>query len=401
MLKIPKNKLAFFSLLCISLVFLTGFSPVRQSLPAQQSSSAQQGEPESGTLTARITQVDTSQFPKVTVYVSVTDANGEPVGVSVSKLVLRENGEIMTPEDISGAGEIGPLTTMLVMDVSGSMNHAGKLESAKDAARAYVDQSRPQDYVGLLAFNTQTDYVQPLTSDHQKLSDAIESLKADEDTAMYDALVVAMELLEAIQGRVAVIALTDGLDNRSKISPQEVIQMIGPEGLSISTIGLGEPTHSTSALSGLNEPALKAFSEQAGGMYGYANDAESLQALYKLYGRALQSEYVIAYTSPSQLRDGVNRALTVMVSDQEDATGAVAASAAEGEQELYNPGGLVPEVAEPASWSIFFILLVALVLLLLVPTLIFFVLRFFRGRQKGKVKVKNSPTKKARVKLKS
>jgi VWFA-related protein len=395
MLKIPKTKLAFFSLLCISLVFLTGFSPVRLSLPAQQ------GEPESGTLTARITQVDTSQFPKVTVYVSVTDENGEPVGVSVSKLVLRENGEIMTLEDISGAGEIGPLTTMLVMDVSGSMNHAGKLESAKDAARAYVDQSRPQDYVGLLAFNTQTDYVQPLTSDHQKLSDAIESLKADEDTAMYDALVPAMDLLEAIQGRVAVIALTDGLDNRSKTSPQEVIQMIGPEGLSISTIGLGEPTHSTSALSGLNEPALKAFSEQAGGMYGYANDAESLQALYKLYGRALQSEYVIAYTSPSQLRDGVNRALTVMVSDQEEATGAVAASAAEGEQELYNPGGLVPEVAEPASWSIFFILLVALVLLLLVPTLIFFVLRFFRGRQKGKVKVKNSPTKKARVKLKN
>lgn len=395
MLKIPKTKLAFFSLLCISLVFLTGFSPVRQSLPAQQ------GEPESGTLIARITQVDTSQFPKVTVYVSVTDENGEPVGVSVSKLVLRENGEIMTPEDISGAGEIGPLTTMLVMDVSGSMNHAGKLESAKDAARAYVDQSRPQDYVGLLAFNTQTDYVQPLTSDHQKLSDAIESLKADKDTAMYDALVTAMELLEAIQGRVAVIALTDGLDNRSKTSPQEVIQMIGPEGLSISTIGLGEPTHSTSALSGLNESALKAFSEQAGGMYGYANDAESLQALYKLYGRALQSEYVIAYTSPSQLRDGVNRALTVMVSDQEEATGAVAASAAEGEQELYNPGGLVPEVAEPASWGIFFILLVALVLLLLVPTLIFFVMRFFRGRQKGKVKVKKSPAKKARVKLKS
>ncbi len=61
----------------------------------------------------------------------------------------------------------------------------------------------------------------------------------------------------------------------------------------------------------------------------------------------------------------------------------------------------MPEVAEPASWGIFFILLVARVLLLLVPTLIFFVMRFFRGRQKGKVKVKKSPAKKARVKLKS
>ena len=74
---------------------------------------------------------------------------------------------------------------MLVMDVSGSMNHAGKLPAAKSAARAYVDQSRPQDYIGLVAFNTRIDYLQPLTSKHEKLHEAIEGLKADKDTAMY------------------------------------------------------------------------------------------------------------------------------------------------------------------------------------------------------------------------
>jgi VWFA-related protein len=372
----------------VSLFFLTAFVPL-------QSDEAEE-------VAARITQVDTSQFPRVTVYVSVTDRDGEPVGVSVSQIVLRENGQVMQAEEVSGAGEGEPITTMLVMDVSGSMNHAGKLPAAKSAARAYVDQSRPQDYIGLLSFNTAIEYVQPMTSNHQKLAEAIEGLKADKDTAMYDALAHSIEYLEAVQGRKAIIALTDGLDNRSKISPQEVIQLIGPEGLSISTIGLGEPSHSTSALSALNEPALRAFSEQAGGVYGYANDEESLRALYELYGRALQSEYAITYTSPSQLRDGINRSLTVTV--EEPGAAALSQDVTQGStgEGKYNPGGLVPEVAEPASWGVFALLLIGLLLLLLVPTAVVLIARFFRNRREGKVKIKNSSkSKQSRVKLKS
>jgi hypothetical protein len=241
-----------------------------------------------------------------------------------------------------------------------------------------------------------------MTSNHQKLAEAIEGLKADKDTAMYDALAHSIEYLEAVQGRKAIIALTDGFDNRSKISPQEVIQLIGPEGLSISTIGLGEPSHSTSALSALNEPALRAFSEQAGGVYGYANDEESLRALYELYGRALQSEYAITYTSPSQLRDGINRSLTVTV--EEPGAAALSQDVTQGStgEGKYNPGGLVPEVAEPASWGVFALLLIGLLLLLLVPTAVVLIARFFRNRREGMVKIKNSSkSKQSRVKLKS
>lgn len=321
---------------------------------------AQTETPSSGTPVVRITQVDTSRFPQVWVYLSITDAAGEPLSIPISSLVLKENGVEITPEEIRGAGEFGSLTTLLVMDVSGSMNHGGKLQAAKRAARAYVEQARPGDRIGLISFNTEVELVQPITQDHQAVLRAIESLKAKDDTAMYDAIWNAVEQLSGVEGRNAIIVLTDGLDNRSHVSPQEILQRIGAQGLTISTIGFGDPTQSRSSLGSLDEAALQALAEQAGGVYGYAEDADSLKALYERYGRALQSEYVIVYTSPSKLRDGLNRKIEVSI--LEGSAEAVLQQAGK-----YNPGGLVPEVAQAAPWGMFLMVLSGLILLLVLP----------------------------------
>jgi VWFA-related protein len=335
----------------------------------------------------RITQVDTSSFPEVTVYVSVTDTNGEPVEINPSKLVLSENGVEIDPQSIRGVGELEePLTTLLVLDISGSMNSEDKLQTAKNAAKAYIQQTRPNDQFGLLVFNTQIKLVQPLTQERDLILAAIDTLKADDDTAMYDALVQGIEILAPMDGRKAIIALTDGMDNRSHYNPLQVIQRIGPAGLSISTIGLGDPAYSYGTLAGLDEAALTSLAEEAGGVYGYANDADSLRNLYQLYGRALQSEYAITYLSPSTLRDGVNRSLQVTLQNS-------AAAAALFEATDYNPGGLVPEVAQPASWMLFFSILVFLLLLLVLPSL----LRIFMVRKSkqptNRIKLSNTTQK--------
>lgn len=308
-----------------------------------------------------ITQVDTSRFPTVTVYVSVTDAEGEPIGIEPEHLVLQEDGVTIQPDQLQGdAGVVDALTTLLVIDVSGSMNSADKLNTAKTAARAYVDQMRAGDQVGVLTFNTAVSYVQPITADAGRVNAAINGLVADEDTAMYDALVEAVDTLATIQGRKAVIVLTDGMDNMSEFGLADVITHIGPSGLSISTVGLGNPEHRNETLAGLDVPALTSLASQAGGEFAYANDVDGLTRLYQRYARVLQSEYVISYTSPGSLRDGLTRHLTVSLAD----VGAAAQGAA------YNPGGLVPEVGEPASWSFFLAALGLLVALLFLPGLI-------------------------------
>jgi VWFA-related protein len=346
-----------------SLLLTTAFTPPRQEA-----------------LGIQITQVDTSAFPRITVYVSLTDEAGEPVSVDPSQIRLSEGGETMTPSEIRALGEGESLATLLVIDVSGSMNKADKLDSAKEAAKAYVRQMRANDVAGLLSFNTARQLVQPLTDDRAALIDAIDGLKADGDTAMYDALYEGVGILSARTGRNAIIVLTDGLDNRSQHTLNEVTSLIGPGGLSISTVGLGDPSQLGLNMAGLDVPGLRALAARAGGSYASAADRASLMSVYERYGRALHSEYALTYVTSLPLRDGVNRSLSVALASP----GLTASASAK-----YNPGGLVPEVAGANSWSLFFVLFGGLVVLLLAPGLI--------GR--GIQAVRGSPTPEPRIRL--
>ena len=341
----------------------------------------------------RITQVDTSRFPIVTVYVSVTNAAGEPLPVDPSLLLIAENGVPIDPESIQGMGEVEQLTTLLVMDVSGSMDKEDKLVHAKEVAKEYVNQMRPRDRTGLMAFNTEIYLVQQVTADRNAMLEAIDSLTTNSDTAMYDALVQAEQTLAEMPGRKAIIALTDGLDNSSTYRPDDVISGIGASGLSISIVGLGNPNENLGSQSALDEKGLQALAEKAGGLYGTARDAQSLAALYALYQRGLQNEYAITYTSPSTLRDGVNRALSVSLSTQSGSTGA-----------SYNPGGLVPEVPQTGSWPLFFGLLAGLAVLLFAPLLYRIISGGILAAKKAvvpaKSRIKLKPDTTGRIKLK-
>jgi VWFA-related protein len=356
------------SILLLGTVLVLGLSSVSGAL-AQGSG-----------LQVKITQIDNSRFPRVTVYISVTDAAGQPVGVDPATIQIFENGQPMQTTSLGGGGQggVGPLTTMVVMDVSGSMDKNGKIDGAKAAAKAYVDQMRPGDQAGLMVYNTRTTKVQSLTQDHDALKAAINSIQTGGDTAMYDALLAAEEVLRDVQGRKAIIAVTDGLDNSSSHNEDDIINAIGPSGLSISTIGLGDAT--SKAQTGLDETGLKSLAQRAGGGYSFAGDAAALSALFQSYGRELQNEYAITYTSPLTLRDGVNRDLTVSLG-----------SAAVTVESKYNPGGVLPEVPSQ-SWLLFGGLLIALLVLLVVPLVLGSGLRLFGGgRRRSRVKLSGGP----------
>ncbi len=322
----------------------------------------------------RITQVDNSKFPNVTVYVSATNAAGEPVGIDPSTIQIFENGQQMQLVDVQGGGEaaggeIVPVTTILVIDISGSMDKGNKIGAARDAAKAYVNGMRAEDQAGLITFDTNVYRVQDVTSDKAALIAAIDGLKTGSDTAMYDGILEATKALESVSGRKAILVLSDGLDNQSSATEEEIVNNVGPSGLTVSAIGFGEP--GVSGQAGIDEAGLKSLTGRTGGQYAYVTDAATLSNTYQQTGQAFQSEYAVTYVSPSALRDGVNRNLTVSLSGTP--------ATAEGR---YNPGGVLPEVSS-RSWSTFGIILAGLLVLLFVPILFGLGGRLFAGGKAG------------------
>jgi VWFA-related protein len=227
---------------------------------------------------------------------------------------------------------------------------------------------RAGDQAGLITYDTGVYTVQPITTDTSALINAIDSLKSGSDTAMYNALMEAEKALANGTGRKAIIVLTDGMDNRSQSTQDDVIAAIGQSGLTISAIGFGDT--SSSGQSGLNEGGLRSLADLSGGVYGYATNADALKSLYQQQSRVLQSEYQITFVSPAALRDGINRNITVSLT--------TSSVVSEGQ---YNPGGVLPEVSS-RSWSTFGYILAGLLILLVLPMVFNGVLSLFR-RSKG------------------
>jgi VWFA-related protein len=332
----------------------------------------------------RITQVDNSRFPNVTVYVSVTDSAGNPIGVDPATIQISENGQPMQPTEVRGGGDVAggeatPVTTVLVIDISGSMEKGNKIGAAKDAARTYVNGMQGGDQVGIVTFDSNVNEVQPITSDKSALINAIDGLNTGSDTAMYDAILKAAVSLENVQGRKAVLVLSDGMDNQSSSSENNIVDSVGPSGLTVSAIGFGDP--SLGGQSGIDEAGLKSLTGRTGGQYAYVTDASTLTNLYQQYGQSFQSEYAITYVTPSTTRDGVNRGLTVSLAN--------AGVSTEGK---YNPGGVLPEVTGQ-SWSLFAAIALGLLVLLAVPLLFMGggkLLGGGGGGRKGRIKLASS-----------
>ncbi len=328
----------------------------------------------------QVVQVDAARFPEIDVYVSATDANGQPVTtIEPGDFVLFENGLDVGDVQVTQAGEYGRVTTVLVVDKSGSMEVEGKMAAARQAAIAFVDLMRPGDYAGVIAFDTVVTTVQELTSTQAVLIDAIGSIDTGTDTALYDALHAAAGMLEPATGRKAIIAVTDGMNTAGDHTITETLELVTDLGISIYTIGLGDPTIGTEDYAGMDEATLQDIAERSLGIYTRAPTGAELTELYEGLSLRIQNEYKLTYTSPTPLRDGTPREIVVTVSDQSADTDGDAG---------YNPGGVIPEVEEGSTWPLFGLMLVVLVFLLVLPGLIGWIVGLVGGG-KGTKKTKH------------
>src|SRR5262245_7855619 len=127
-----------------------------------------------------------------------------------------------------------PSRVVLVMDTSGSMQAMRKMENAQDAARELVESLSDRDQLSLLAFSDRLAWVHKEAvrmdaAGKKKATDSINDLVPRGETALYDATAAAYRHLldNPSPGTIsAVVVLTDGEDNKSRATLDELIEQI-------------------------------------------------------------------------------------------------------------------------------------------------------------------------------
>lgn len=141
-----------------------------------------------------------------------------------------------------------PVSVGILVDTSGSMEP--KLPQARAAIREFLRNLNDRDDVFLFAFSGRPFLLQGFTADHSLVADRLGLLHAYGSTSLYDAVVTGLVMLQ--RGRYdkrALLLVTDGMDNTSGHSLDDVVALARRQGVLIYSIGIGDPNASPIGLS--------------------------------------------------------------------------------------------------------------------------------------------------------
>jgi VWFA-related protein len=227
-----------------------------------------------------------SRIDAVRVDVSVMDGLTPVANLTAQNFAIEDNGIAQTIDSVSL--DRVPLSLMLVVDTSGSLN-GEPLAQLIDAATDLVKALRSDDSAALMTFSEPIRLAVPLTRSRDALLKELAALKAGGATSLHDAVFLALQLRapDASESRPVMLAFSDGADTSSWLSRDQTIEAARRSGMLIHVVELSEL------------PGGTAFGRElakAGG--GRSWPATSGRGLRELFGKVLdelRARYLITY----------------------------------------------------------------------------------------------------------
>jgi VWFA-related protein len=200
-----------------------------------------------------------------------------------------------------------PVTIGLVIDHSGSM--APKLKDVVEAARTFTRSSNPEDQMFVVNFNENVTLGLPgtlhFTSRAEELERAISSKPAIGKTALYDAVVTALERLRTGgPERKVLIVISDGGDNASRHGLPEVLKMAALSSAVVNTVGIFDDEDEDK-----NPAVLRRLARETGGEAYFPAQFSEVVEICERIARDIRNQYTVGYVSSSAAPPGAPRAV--------------------------------------------------------------------------------------------
>ncbi|HQR45976.1 MAG TPA: VWA domain-containing protein, partial [Thermoanaerobaculia bacterium] len=249
--------------------------------------------------------------------VSVLDAGGRFVtGLGRGDFAVREDG---VPQEVVSfeTARTLPLSFGLALDRSASMRDAMPL--AREAATLFVEGLlQGPDRAFVLAFDAHPELLVRWTGSPSEAAAALGRVAPGGGTALHDAIVLAFHQLRGVPGRKAVIVVTDGVDEHSRVAYGPARRFVESAGAPLFLIGLGTAGASLPRRDPDEVRAWRALREMALASGGDAVSIESERDLGRAFAAIeteLRSQYVVRYVSSSRKGEDAFRSIEVKLAD--------------------------------------------------------------------------------------
>jgi len=253
--------------------------------------------------TRNLEYVENVDVDVVRLTVVVTDDRGRFVpGLTQKDFQVSEDG---VAQKISAfSDERTPLELVTAIDVSSSVTEA--LPGMKTAATRFLGGLEPTDQSTVLGFNDSIYTLARRSTDQVVRERAIGRLRAWGGTALYDAIVHSIDVLDRQTGRRAIVLFTDGEDQNSHAPMATAIAQVEASDAMIYVVGQGRAVHSKDL-----QKLLQRVTTTSGGRAFFSTSPQKLDEAFGEILDDLHHQYSISYPAPDDQRDGKWHSITI------------------------------------------------------------------------------------------
>ncbi len=234
----------------------------------------------------------------------VTDRKGRAVpDLSPADVTLLSDG-VPVAFDLFERSRDAPVSFAILLDVSGSMGLVGKMDRAREAIDALLAARREGDDFALHVFaRGEVREVVPFTSDARAVARSARAAEPWGRTAFFDALSKMPDRsLLGRNGSRAIVLLTDGIDNASHLSREELSSLLEGVDVPVFPLVLKSPGTPLTPLPGQNPETLLDLdvlghvARLSGGRLTVATSAQELLTAVRSLLLDLRSQYLVGFS---------------------------------------------------------------------------------------------------------